>query len=264
MALAPFPTHFQNELIRKYVILFGTLFNNIYITRDSSTAEKVQNFKVPIAYAPREKYLAMTSQKPEHKSKAIQLPAMSFEITGMQQDPSRRFLRKNVYHSSGRNTFEPAPWDIEFQLNIMTKTDFDASKIVEQCLYYFNPDWTVSAQLIEGIERSWDISIVYNSVTHQDVYEGDFTQRRALIWSINFTMKAWLHGPVSERKRIKFIKINTRVGDVNSSNLDESTTIQPGLTANGEPTTDINETVPYQDIEMTDNWDYIIQFTDDE
>lgn len=264
MALAPFPTHFQNELLRKYVILFGTLFNNIYITRDSSTATKVQNFKVPVAYGPREKYLAMVKQKPESKVKAIQLPIMSFEISGMQPDPERRFLRKNVYRSGDVDSFEPAPWNISFTLNIMTKTDFDASKIVEQCLYYFNPDWTVAAQLIDGNERTWDITTVFNDVSHQDVYEGDFTQRRALTWQINFTMKAWLHGPVLDKKRIKFIRINTHLGDLNGSTIDESTTIQPGLTANGQPTTDITQTIPYQQIEMEDNWDFIVQFTDGE
>src|SRR5690606_24838247 len=125
-----FANNFQHELMRKYVILFGTLFNNVHVTRDSSSTTKVQNFKVPIAYSPREKMLAMVKQKPDAKIKAIQLPLMSFEITGMSQDPDRRFNRNNKYKEGDQILFEPAPWNINFQLNIMSKSDLDATKIL--------------------------------------------------------------------------------------------------------------------------------------
>ena len=255
-----FNEEFQHDLIRKYVVLFGTLFNNIHISRDSSSETRVQSFKVPVAYGPREKFLAMVSQKPGSKIKAIQLPLMSFEITGMQQDPTRRFLRKDRYKEGNNAAFEPAPWNITFQLNILSKSDHDASKILEQALYYFNPDWTVSAMLIEGMQRTWDVSVVYDNVSKQDIYEGDFTQRRSLIWSVDFTLKGWLHGPVNEPKVIKFIKVNTHAGMPEVSTVPvQVSTIQPGLTAEGEPTTDIEQTIPYSEIQFDDNWDYIIQ-----
>lgn len=255
-------TNFHHELLRKYVILFGNLFNNVKIKRSDGTTD-TQFFKVPISYAPMEKALAMVSIKPTvEKKQAIVLPRMSFEITGLEYDATRKFGRTLMYRVGNNVLFEPSPWNINFDLNIITKTDFDGTKIVEQILPYFNKEWNLTVQLLDDVERTWDIPVVLNNVQHTDSYENDFITRRALIWTLSFTLKGWFHGPTHERKVIKFIKVNTYT-DTLATTPSEYVTIQPGQTANGEPTTDINETVPYADIEADEPWDYIIQFVEE-
>lgn len=256
-----FNNNFYHELLSKYVAIFGSLFNDIIISRSDGSAT-TQSFKVPIGYGPREKMLAIVRQKPESKRMAIQLPRISFEITGLQYDGQRKFQRTQKYKINEQFFFEPVPYDIYFELNVLSKSTKDALKIIEQIFPYFNPDWTVSAQLLDNIDRIWDIPIIRTDQSHQDLYEGDFTQRRAVMWTINFTMKAWLHGPTHDKKVIKFIRINTHSTTDLDSDPATVLTIQPGLTANGEPTTDIDETIPYVDIEELDNWDYIIQSYD--
>lgn len=249
---------FEHHLLRKYVVLFGTLFNDISITRKNEDDQTVQAFKVPISYGPREKFLAMVKQKPDKKERAIQLPRMSFEIAGMSWDGTRKFNRNNKVYIDGQELFEPAPWNIDFELSILSKSDLDATKIIEQALYYFNPEWNLRVKLLDNVERHWDIPIVYNGVQHQDVYEGDFIQRRSLLWTISFTMKAYLHGPTSEGKVIKFVRVNTHPS-FEAEDPTQILTVQPGLTSDGQPTTDINQTIYYRDIEADDNWDYIVQ-----
>ena len=256
-------THFQNESIRKYTAIFATLLNEVYLSRTDGTNPKVQYFKVPVSYGPREKFLAMTKQKPDGKIQAIQLPRMSFQITGMTPDPTRKFSRNNKYHFGGVTINEGAPWNIDFQLSIMTKSDLDAQKIVEQILWYFQPDWTVEARLFPELEdRTWKIPIVFNDVSMEDIYDGDFTVRRALTWQMNFTMKAWLFGPIHEKKLIKRINITTGMNFQGEGSPISNIMIQPGLTANGQPTSDLSESIPYQEIEETDNWDFVEVVTD--
>lgn len=257
-----FGVRFEHDLLRKYVVLFGTLFNDITITRENEAGQSIQAFKVPISYGPREKFLAMVRQKPDKKERAIQLPRMSYEIVGMNWDPERKFSRNNKQYISRQEVFEPAPWNIEFQLSILSKNNLDATRIIEQALYYFNPEWNLKVKLLEELDRTWDVPIVYNSVSQQDIYEADFITRRSLLWTVNFTMKAFLHGPTSEGKVIKFVRVNT-YPSFEAEDPTQSITTQPGLTVDGEPTTDISETIPYEDIEAEDNWDYIVQVEED-
>lgn len=254
-------TPFYHDLLSKYVAIFGSLFNDIQISRTDGVTPNTQFFKVPIAYGPREKYIAITQRKPtSDKPMSIQLPRMSFEITGIQADVDRKFPRSVKYAENNGVIFEPVPYDIQMQLNIMTKNHLDAVKIVEQILPYFNPDWTVAAQLVEQLDRTWDIPIVLQGQSHQEVYEGDFIEKRLIIWTLDFEIKGWLHGPIRQKKLIKFITVNTNSGKgPNDKTAIGKVTIQPGLTANGQPTTDISQTVDYLLIEKDDNWDYIVQ-----
>lgn len=255
-------TEFYHELLSKYVAIFGTLFNDIRISRTDGTTAKLQNFKVPISYGPKEKFLAIALQKPDKKVKAIQLPRMAFEISGIDYDPTRKFQRTQKFHQDEQMMFEPVPFNIGFKLFIIAKTTIDALKIVEQILPYFNPDWTVSAQLIEGMDRTWSIPIVRVGQSFEDGYEADFQTRRVIIWTIDFEMRAWLHGPIQPRKVIKFIKLNTYATMNTAAPVDQVTTIQPGLTANGQPTTDITQTIDYTLINEDDDWAVITQTFD--
>ena len=202
--------HFYNETTRRYVAVFGTMFNDIEISRKTGNAT-TQRMKVPINYAPMQKILARLDQNLQNNAPAITLPRMSFEMTGMTYNPDRKLtsVTKMVRSSAADGTmttmFSPAPYDIEFQLNIMTKYNEDGTKIVEQILPFFKPDCTVSVKLIDELNTYFDIPIVLNSVSQEDTYEGDFESRRALIWTLNFTMKGYFFGPVSTKKQITFV-----------------------------------------------------------
>jgi len=202
--------HFYNETTRRYVAVFGTMFNDIEISRKTGNTT-TQQMKVPINYAPMQKILARLDQDLQLNAPAITLPRMSFEMTGMTYSPDRKLtsVTKLVKASGADGTmtsmFAPAPYDIEFQLNVMTKYNEDGTKIIEQILPYFKPDCTVSVKLIDELGTYFDIPIVLNSVSQEDTYEGDFESRRALIWTLNFTMKGYFFGPVSTKKQITFV-----------------------------------------------------------
>ena len=154
--------------------------------------------------------------------------------------------------------YTPAPYDIEFDLNIMTKYNEDGTKILEQIVPFFKPDVTVSARLIDKMDLYYDIPIVLNSVSMEDAYEGDFLQRRALIWTLSFTLKGYFFGPVSDRKVIKFVQTNL-YDQLTDTVPDSILSVRPGLTAQRVGTTDIEETIPYEDISIDDDWKFIVQ-----
>jgi len=190
------------------------MFNDIEITRKDNAGTAIQKMVVPINYAPMQKMLAKLEQDPNLDAPAMTLPRMSFEISGMTYSAERKLgsLNKTVSGTTSSGTlqtmFSPAPYDIEFQLNIMTKYNEDGMKILEQILPYFKPDCTVSVKTIDAINKYVDIPIVLNSVSQEDTYESDFQTRRALVWTLNFTMKAFFYGPVTEKKRIKFVDVD--------------------------------------------------------
>lgn len=255
-------TPFEHQLIWKYCVVFGTFFNDIVIQRGDSTTPDIQKFKVPIEFGPREKFLGMTNAKPtDHKIRAIQLPRMSYEMTGMSFDTTRKIERRNLINSRGKRTLRGAPWNINFRLSIMTKNLLDATKIVEQVLFMFQPDYTVDVKLLKDFDHIDRITTDYNAVQHQDEYTGDFKQMRLTVWEIDFTMKAWLYGPIDEGKQIKKIIIDYHPSLEKNSGYEE-TIIMPGLTANGEPTTDPSLTIPYQQIQEDDNYGIIVEQLD--
>ena len=210
-----FGNHFYHETTRRYVAVFGTLFNDIEITRKNNSGSAIQKIKVPINYAPMQKILAKLEQDPNLNSpSAITLPRMSFEITGMNYSAERKLTSltkqvKGTPTSAGSVTtmFTPAPYDIEFQLNIMTKYNEDGMKIVEQILPFFKPDCTVGVKMIDDLGYI-DIPVVLTSVSQEDTYEADFQTRRALIWTLNFTMKGYFFSPTQVKKQIKFVDVD--------------------------------------------------------
>lgn len=263
-----FGARFYNKTTRRYVAMFGTLFNDIVITREDNSGNTIQRLKVPINYGPYQKFLARTEQDPNLDAPAITLPRISFEIVGMTYDGERkltRTLRNSVPIESDNGVFNsvlvPAPYNLDFQLTIMTKYTEDGTKILENILPYFQPDWTPSVKLVDDLDYYLDVPIILTSVSTEDIYEGAFDERRALTWTLNFTVKGWYFGPTTRRKVIKFSTTNYYT-DFDQENSDITVTVQPGLTANGEPTSDINETIPYADINEDDNWGFIVEIED--
>jgi|TARA_R110001592_G_scaffold137363_2_gene355296 hypothetical protein len=261
--------HFYNESTRRYVAVFGTLFNDIQIGRKNSAGVEIKRMTVPINYAPAQKLLARLEQDPNLDAPAITLPRMSFEITGMTYNGDRKLTSltrstKGIVTDDAKlsTLHTPSPYDIEFQLNIMTKYNEDGTKILEQILPYFKPDVTVSVKMIDTMDTFVDIPVLLNNVSMEDSYEGDFLTRRAMIWTLNFTMKAYFFGPVSKKKMIKFVDANLKPDTATTTATATQVNVQPGLTAAGAGTERIAQTVPYADINFDDDWKYIVQVLD--
>jgi hypothetical protein len=174
----------------------------------------------------------------------------------MQYDGSRKVNSlKKIRSNTGESNFQytPAPYNIDFSLYIMTKYADDAVQIVEQIVPFFKPEWTTTVSLIDDIDP-FDVPLVLNSITTEDLYEGDFETRRSILWTLNFTMKAWYLGPVRDKSIIKFV--DTRIYDNTTANnvFMSQVQVHPGLTANGMPTSIANNSIAWDQIEIDDDW----------
>jgi len=261
---------FYNSLFKKYVVVFGTIFNNIMIERVNEAGVLEQSFKVPIAYGPREKFLARIEDNPDASaSTAIRLPRMAFEITSINYDPSRKLQTINKISSrkelNGVNTYKkvynPVPYNLGFRLDIMVKTMEDGLRIVEQILPYFTPEWTVSARLLADYDNVTDIPIVLDNVEIDDSYASDFTIRRVLTFSLTFTMKCYFYGPITESKLIKIADVRL-YADTTANTGVVTTTVRPGLTIDGSPTNDPELSVALSEIDETDSYGFIVTVSD--
>lgn len=196
-------TYFYHELIRKTIVGFGTLFNSIYIRHLNKDGTVAEETKVGLSYGPSQKFLAKIQQQAElSKSVAITLPRMSFEMTGIQYDSTRKTgITQTFKASDGTNlkkVFMPVPYNINFELNIFSKLSDDALQIIEQILPFFQPSFNLTVDLVTSIGEKRDIPIVLDSIDFQDDYEGDFSTRRALIYTLRFTAKTYIFGPISD------------------------------------------------------------------
>ena len=196
-------TYFYHEIIRRTVIAFGTLFNDINVRHKDSSGDSISQIKVPLAYGPVQKFLARIEQQPElNKPIAITLPRLSFEMVSIQYDATRKSNVTQTFKASDgtnlKKVFLPVPYNIGFQLNLMSKLQDDALQVVEQILPYFQPSFNLTVDLIDSIGEKRDIPIVLDNVSFTDDYEGDFSTRRVLIYTFNFTAKTYLFGPIAE------------------------------------------------------------------
>ena len=196
-------TYYYHEIIRRTIIAFGTVFNGLTIKHKEQDGSTFSDFRVPLSYGPSQKFLARLEQQAElNKPIQITLPRMSFEMNNVAYDSSRKVgVTQTFKTSDGKNlkkVYMPVPYNIGFELNIFTKLNDDALQIVEQILPYFQPAFTLTVDLVSSIGEKRDIPIVLDNVSFQDDYEGDFSTRRALIYTLNFTAKTYLFGPVAE------------------------------------------------------------------
>ena len=219
--------YFYHEILRRTVIAFGSLFNDISIKHTDNNQNVKSVIKVPLAYGPTQKFLARLEQSPDlNKPVQITLPRMSFEFTGLTYDSSRKATTTQTFtlksSSNGIETkkaYLPVPYNMQFELSIMSKLNDDALQIVEQILPYFQPAYAMSVELVEDIQEKRDVAVVLESITMQDDYEGDFTTRRVLIYTLRFTAKTYIFGPVSSATKdiVKKATIGYVAGDLTSS-----------------------------------------------
>ena len=212
-----FGTHFYNEGLRKLTIAFGQLFNNVVIQNTSSTGAVTKRIRVPLAYAPKEKFIVRLEQQANlqgDREVAITLPRLGFEITGLAYDPSRKInkmqkMRRVKTSEEGKKlnfNYAPVPYNINFSLYSFTATAENGLQIVEQILPFFQPEYTVTMNVVPELSIVRDIPIVLNSVNYEDTYSGDFTTRRAVVYTLAFTAKTYLYGPMSNQGVIKTVQ----------------------------------------------------------
>lgn len=267
---------FYFSTIRKMVIYFGNIFNDVRITRSNADGNTVAVLKIPLSYAPKDKMLARVDADPEiTRQTAIFLPRMSFEMTGLGYDGSRKLntiSRQVVKDASNANKlksqYNPVPYNFDFNLYVYVKNAEDGTKIIEQILPFFTPDWTATVNLIPEMNIAMDIPIILNNISMEDTYAGNFEERRAIIWTLNFTVKGWMYGPVVSKPIIKIANTQFFVpsggsqanvaASVGETDVIGRVTVKPGLDANGNPTSDANVSIDYSLIEVDDDFGYII------
>lgn len=220
--------YFYHEILRKTIVSFGTLFNNIKIKHKDNEGDDFSILTVPIAYGPVQKFLARIEQVPDLKKRvAITLPRMSFEMTGIQYDSSRKSSSMQTFKTIDKTNneltkvFMPVPYNVNIRLSIMSKLNEDALQIVEQILPYFQPHFNLTVDLVSSIGEKRDIPMILERITMDDQYEGDFTTRRILIYTLDFTAKTYLFGPVGNGNEalIKQVQVDyyTDTNKVNAS-----------------------------------------------
>jgi len=223
--------YFYHEILRRTIISFGTLFNNIKIVQRNKSNEVVSEIKVPLAYGPTQKFLARLNESPDDLNNPVRitLPRMSFEFVSLNYDSTRKvtttqsFLIPSQDGSGVRKSYVPVPYNMEFELSIMTKHNDDMLQIIEQILPYFQPSYTLTVNLVSTIGEKRDIPFTLNNIVMEDDYEGDFATRRALIYTLRFTAKTYLFGPISSSANKDIIKkasIAFSSGDSNSTARD--------------------------------------------
>jgi hypothetical protein len=259
---------FYNASIRKYTVLMGHLLSEITITHDDADGNAAQSFQVPIGYGPKEKFLARVEEDPTfERGFAVQLPRIAFEIIGFEYDGSRKLSTTQTYvkktsartRISYERTYVPVPYNITFRVDIIANKIEDGNRIVEQILPYFTPDWTVTVKMLDNMpDYSVDIPIVLTNVALKDDYEGDLKKPRVITWSLDFTMQAYFWGPQTEAKIIKIVNVNYYT-ETDATNPSEKTIITPGLTANGEPTSVYDDSIPVAEINENDLYGYVIR-----
>ena len=268
-----FGHQYYNQVIRRYVVMFGTLFNDIIVQRFNKAGQRIQALKVPIAYGPKEKFLVRITQDPELTNQSqVSLPRMGFEMTGMSYMPDRKLSstqrRVNTVGTTGSNNsiktvYTPVPYDFNFSLSVFVKNADDGVQILEQILPFFTPEWTSTLKIIPEMNIKHDVPTVLQSVTTEDAYDGDFETRRSLIYNLDFLVKGYIYGPVKKSGIIK----RTMVDFINSANTElqegkrlEKITITPGLDANGNPTANSAQSINIANISANDNYGFAIDY----
>jgi len=211
-----FGNYFYNESMRRMTIGFGQIFNNIQIKRKDDTGKVIQTIRVPLAYGPKEKFLVRLDQQSSLNNRefAITLPRMGFEISNITYDPTRKLTRIQKFKQVKSNkdgkvldfNYTPVPYNISYNLFSFTASAEAGLQIIEQILPFFQPDFTVTINAIPDLNIKRDIPIILNSVNYEDTYSGDFTTRRAVIYTLNFTAKTYLFGPSTSQKVIKTVQ----------------------------------------------------------
>jgi hypothetical protein len=231
---------FYHERIRKSVAMFGRLFNDLYVIRQDSSGNVISQIKVPLSYAPKQKFLERIRENPDlinDEKIAVKLPRMSFEIVNISYEPNRQLQKNNTFlrptsgNVASNKFYAGVPYNITFQLSIYAKTQDDALQLVEQIIPYFNPQYTITIKPFgDYSEVKEDVPVILNGVVLTDDYEGTQEQRRTIVYTLDFDMKVTFYGPVNEGKIIRTAKVDLGLLGAGSNDSDiavERITVTP-------------------------------------
>jgi hypothetical protein len=235
--------------IRKAIVAFGNMFNNINVERRDADGNIIQILKVPLSYSGKSKALARIQQRPNVDDRQVQIivPRIAFEMTTLNYDYNRKISPVQQSRAVNATTttldsqYAPTPYNINVQLYVYVKNQDDGLQIIEQILPYFNPDYNLTMKSIPQLNIKNDLPIILDSVSFEDNYDGDFEDRRTIIWTLSFTMKLNFYGPVNKQGIIKKVVAST----FNNVNLSERINV---ITTTPDPL----DAKPGDDIGFTD------------
>ena len=266
------PWYFSS--IRKAIITFGTLFNEISIQRTVSESNNtvVSTLLIPIIYSPKDKALVRLHSDPnlDRPSAMPAMPMMAFELMGMRYDAERKLNRLERVVVKDENepnnlkyTYTPVPYNFDFELNIIVKFPEDGLKIIEQIVPFFTPDFTPAVNLIPEFGIVADTPVVLRDIKLTDLYEDDFLKRRSIIWTLQFVLMSYIYGPPRSKPIIKIANTSFYFGNTSSStSVVGKVLLTPGLLANGSPTTNSQLSVNTSLIEVDDDCGYCVDIED--
>ena len=244
-------SHFYNQIVRKNIIAFGTLFNNINMkSTDPSTGDVLEEIKVPLAYGPKQKFLVRLEENAASSKVAITLPRLYFEMTGIEYDATRKTSPiqkyKTIIDGNGdevRVQYVPVPYNLSFELGVIAKSQDDALQIVEQILPYFQPSFSVTLNMIPDMNEKRDVAIVLNNISGEDELDDTFLNRRYIAYTLNFTMRSYLYGPYNTADVIKKAIIHETIGDlsVNRRSITRTYTPKAKTDINTDGVIDVND-----------------------
>ena len=229
-------SHFYNEVTRKSIIAFGTLFNNISIKKkDPSTGAVLEESKVPLAYGPRQKFLVRLEQMVSATRKvSITVPRLYFEMNSIDYDPQRKTSPIQKYKTiindnqdEVRTQYVPVPYNLGFELGIIAQSQDDALQILESILPYFQPSFSITLNMIPDMNEKKDISIILNSINYADDWDDNFLDRRSIVWTMMFTAKSYIYGPFNKSDVIKKAIVYESTGDKNQGKRQTKMTYSP-------------------------------------
>ena len=244
-------SHFYNQIVRKNIIAFGTLFNNIVLkSTDPSDGTVLEEMKVPLAYGPKQKFIVRLEENTSNTKVAITLPRLYFEMTSIDYDSTRKTSPiqkyKTIINDNGgevRVQYVPVPYNLSFELGVIAKSQDDALQITEQILPYFQPSFSVTLNMIPDMNEKKDIAIVLNNIGSEDEWDDTFMNRRYIAYTLNFTMKSYLYGPYSTSDIIRKAIIHETVGDlaVNRRTITRTYTPKAKTDINTDGVIDVND-----------------------
>ena len=279
--MALYNEYFYHKTIFKSVATFGTLFNDITVKRKTSNGNTVKELKVPLSYGPRSKFLAkIEDDGNNNKNTAITLPRLSFEMSGFSYDSQRKLNSLGVRYNktetgSEKSMYNPVPYNIGFSLNVYVEHFDEGLQIIEQIVPFFSPYLNIPSKLVyDDMGIVDDVPVLLNDVSLEESYEGQFEEKRVIMWNLSFTLKTNIFKPIKESGLIRQVEadiISTPTGDsgevtpqekqqAQESGVKSKSITKPGLTNEGEPTTKESESVPKEQIEADDNFGFIEDF----
>jgi len=282
--MALYNEYFYHKTIFKSVATFGTLFNDITVKRKTSNGNTVKELKVPLSYGPRSKFLSkievQNADGSVNKKAAITLPRLSFEMSGFSYDSQRKLNSLGVRYNksetgSEKSMYNPVPYNIGFSLNVYVEHFDEGLQIIEQIVPFFSPYLNIPSKLVyDDMGIVDDVPVLLNDVSLEESYEGQFEDKRVIMWNLSFTLKTNIFKPVKESEMIRQVETNvisTPTGDsgevtpqekqqAQESGSKSKSVTKPGLTDQGEPTTKESESVPKEDIDSDDNYGFIEDF----